>query len=87
MGMNLEQVSSIINEGIISPNICSWRYEETKEFSLSTRDKCSIPTEFDGNRRITLNVLYMGPAFQHNEFDVEFSKEKVISISELRKWD
>ena len=37
---------------------------------------------------VAVNVLFMGPGFSHNEFDILLDSEgKVESVTPLKKWD
>ena len=87
-GMNLEEVTSIVNEGTIKPKICSWSYGDEEKFLASEKDTCNIPNALNLEKKdIALYVLYMGPGFLHNDFTVYFTSGLTSKITDMRHWD
>ena len=51
-------------------------------------EKILSETSKQKDTRIVVNVLFMGPGFLHNEFDIILDTEgKVKSVTSLKQWD
>ena len=88
VGMTVNDVMSSVNNGLIKPTLCSWSYDGNNENISSNSNECAIPKGIEINDRVTeLTILYMGPGFLHNDFDVIFNSGAVINVTEFRQWD
>ncbi|MFQ5994161.1 MAG: hypothetical protein ACE5K1_03630 [Acidiferrobacterales bacterium] len=87
-GLLVNQVTEIVTSYNTKPNFCIWRLTGTKAPIFSRKRECNFPDEVRENgNEFQLTVVFMGPIYLHNDFDVHFSGGgKVISVSETRHW-
>jgi len=91
-GMSVGEVRAIITGYSEKPDVCFWTRAGSERVVAATHPVCPLPaakemrTTEGGTLR--LQVLYMGPGFLHNDFDVRFdSANAVLSVSNVRHWD
>lgn len=91
-GMTIMKVVEIVTSYSKKPDMCRWEKEGVAGLIYSSRKQCNfsvrdIPLSKHGNA-IKLTVLFMGPAFLHNDFQIYFdSSGIVLSITEVKHWD
>ncbi len=91
-GQSVNQVIEILTSYIIKPDLCCWRIDGAKDPVCSNRRQCDFPMDEiflkdDGNN-FELKILFMGPGFLHNDFNISFnSVGDVVSVSKVRHWD
>jgi hypothetical protein len=91
-GMTISKVVEIVTSYSKKPDICTWEKEGVDRAILSSRKQCNFPVQdvplsSDG-KSIKLTVVFMGPAFLHNDFKIYFdSSGSVLSISEVKHLD
>ncbi|MBF0483085.1 MAG: hypothetical protein HQL25_00100 [Candidatus Omnitrophica bacterium] len=90
IGMTGEEVQRVLNGQGRYFLHCEGELKE-RNFFIAT-DKCfetvsSLPSQ-KLIKSVRMNVLFMGPAYWHNEFDITFAENgKVKEISSVRGWD
>ena len=86
------EVRAIITGYSEKPDACFWTRAVSGRVIAATHPLCPLPaaketrTKEGGTWR--LGVLYMGPGFLHNDFDVRFDgANAVLSVPGVRHWD
>jgi len=91
-GQSIEQVMEMLNKSGKQPDLCCWQIQGTPEPVCSDPKSCQYPVDHiqfnDRGQETGLTVLYMGPGFIHNDFQVVFNGDGVVeSISDVKSWD
>ena len=92
VGQSVGEVSAIITGLVKHPDNCTWEWSQIDEPLPMISDQCSFPedkifVEGKGNK-FELKISFVGPGFSKNDFQIVFSNAgKVLTISEIRRWD
>jgi hypothetical protein len=91
-GQSIDQVIGILSNARQRPDLCCWQIAGTKDPICSVRKNCDFPKDKimlnSEEQEIQLSVLFIGSSFSHNNFHVMFdSTGKVVSVSDIKRWD
>lgn len=91
-GQSIDQVIDILSNARQNPDLCCWQIAGTKDPICSDRKNCDFPEgqiNLNGvEQALQLSVLFIGPGFSHNNFQVIFdSVGNVVSVSGVKRWD
>ena len=86
-GMSAPEVASVLRankDGHYSVEVSG--RNQVRPFTEFEKILSEISKEKDA--RISINVLFMGPGYLHNEFDVILNSEGIVtSVTSLKQWD
>lgn len=92
VGQSVDNVAAIVSNSKKQPDICSWRMAGLEFPFESEGEQCTFPEDkisIDGKGdNFELTLCYIGPGFSKNDFYVTFNNNgKVVSVSDIRRWD